>query len=274
MTLTHAVRPRIARRRLGALGLLVVAGLAFSATQARADGESITIVQNDPSAIVGHATNFTASGSLNSADTMYGFSVYIFSKDADLDPTCAADESTEAAATDSSGGREAYVSPGTGFDVGMGPTYSQPFKVTFGGSGHYLLCGYVNGDFSTFASGELRGTVVADSAPAPGPSPSPSPSPTPSPAPTTAPAVARPAVVRKPWITRQGHVLTCHPGTWSNNPTHRSYRWSVKGHSASVGTKQRLTVPKALRGRKLLCRVTASNSAGSRSATASAVRAG
>jgi hypothetical protein len=259
MSPTRAPRQSITRRRLGALGLLVPAALGFSATQAHAAGESITMVQNDPTAIVGHATNFTASGTLNPDDTMFGFSVYIFMKDADLDGTCAADESTEAAAAMSSGGQESWVSPGgTGFDVGMGPTYSQPFKVTFGGSGHYLLCGYVNGDFSTFASGELRGTVVDDS---------------PAPTPTPTPTAQRPGVVRKPWITRKRHALTCHAGIWSNQPTHRSYRWSVQGRRASVGTRRKLTVPKKLRGRKLICRVTASNSAGSRTATARAVRA-
>src|SRR3954453_9106927 len=143
------------------LGLLVAAAFGCSAAQAQADGETISITQDDPSAVVGRATNFTASGALNPDDTMFGFDIYIFLKDADADPTCAADFDPESAAALHSGGNESWVSPPGGFQVGMGPSYSQPFKITFTGGGNYLLCGYVQGDFSTFAAGEPRGVATA-----------------------------------------------------------------------------------------------------------------
>jgi hypothetical protein len=237
-------------RRLGALGLLLPAAIGFSATQARAAGETITLTQNDPTAVAGYATNFTASGTLNPDDTMFGFDIYVFAKDADHDPTCAGDFDTESAAASNSGGNELWASPPGGFQVGMGPSFDQPFKFTFAGSGHYLLCGYVQGDFSTFASGALRGVVGSPQ-----------------------PAVQRPAVVRAPWITRRGHVLTCHAGTWANKPTSRAYRWQVKGKSATLGSGQRLTVRKSLRGRKILCRVTAGNTAGATTVNTGWIRA-
>jgi len=246
------------RTRLLALGLLVPAALGFSATRAWADGETISLTQDDPSAVVGYATNFTASGQLNPDDTMFGFDIYVFLKDADRDPTCAATFDEESANAMHSGGNESWVSPAGGFQVGTGSAYDQPFKITFTGSGNYLLCGYVQGDFSTFASGELRGAV----APAPTPV-----------TPAPAPAAAVPAIVHAPRITRKGHVLTCHPGIWSNAPTSIGYRWYVKGHGKTIGKRSRLTVRRALRGRMVTCRVTAANAAGHTTVGVHAVRA-
>src|SRR3954452_16396346 len=202
-------------RSLLTLGLLVPAAIGVSAATAQASGETISITQNDPAAVVGHATNFTASGALNPDDTMFGFDIFVFVKDADADPTCAADFDTESANAMHSGGNESWVSPPGGFQVGTGPSYSAPFKITFTGAGNYLLCGYVQGDFSTFAAGELRGVVSG--APV-----------------SDVPATpAKPVVMVHPWITRKRHVLTCHPGTWSNQPSSRTYRWSV-GHARAV----------------------------------------
>jgi hypothetical protein len=245
-------------RRLLALGLLVPAAIGFSAAQATASGESLSLVQSDPTATAGRATNFTASGALNPDDTMFGFDIFVFLKDPGVDPTCAADFDTESANALHSGGHESWVSPGTGFQVGMGPAFDQPFKITFTGPGNYLLCGYVQGDFSTFATGELRGAV--------GPDPS-------VPAPTPAPTVKVPAVARAPWVSHKGHVLTCHPGTWSNAPAGLSYRWFVKGRSRTVGSRRTLTVRRGERGRMVGCRVTAGNAAGHRTATSRPVRA-
>ena len=271
-------------RRLGALGLLVPAAIGFSAAQARAGGETLTLTQNDPAAVAGRATNFTASGTLDPDDTMFGFDIFVFLKDADADPTCAADFDTESANATHSGGNESWISPPGGFQVGMGPTFDQPFKITFTGHGNYLLCGYVQGDFSTFAANELRGVVAPDptltptpTPPAPRPTP-PAPKPTPPaptpPAPTPiTPTVARPAVVRSPWVTRKGHVLTCHAGSWSHQPTSRTYRWYVKGKSRKAGSGQKLTVRRSLRGRKVSCRVTAGNAAGTTTVATRWVRA-
>jgi hypothetical protein len=208
---------------------------------------------------------------------MFGFDIFIFLKDADADPTCGATFDDESAAAAHSGGNEAWISPVGGFQVGMGPSFNQPFKITFTGSGNYLLCGYVQGDFSTFAGGELRGVV----APAPGstqtpvtPAPTPvAPAPVPvnpAPAPVIS-AAAVPAAVHAPRITRKGHVLTCHPGTWSNAPASLSYRWYVKRRP--VGSRSRLTVRHALRGRMVACRVTAANAAGHSTAWSRTVRA-
>src|SRR3954464_1401850 len=237
---------RMTFRRLTSLtlGLLAPAALGLSATPAHAAGETLSLAQTDPAAVAGRATNFTASGTLNPDDTMFGFDVYVFLKDPNRDPTCAADFDSESATALHSGGYESWVSPAGGFEVGMGPTFNYPFKITFTGGGDYLLCGYVDGDFSTFASGQLRGVVGS------------------APAVASPPAVALPVAVRTPWITRRRHVLTCHPGTWSNSPSGLSYRWYAKGRGPAVGSRRTLTVGRALRGRMVSCRVTAANAAG------------
>jgi hypothetical protein len=87
------------------------------------------------------------------------------------------------------------------------------------------------------------------------------------------PAPARPVVVARPWVTRKGHALTCHPGTWNNHPTSRAYRWSVAGDGTAVASGSKLKVRRSRRGRKLVCRVTASNAAGSTTASTPAARA-
>ena len=262
------------RTRLLGLALLVPAALGFSAAQAMADGETISITQNDPAAVVGKATNFTASGALNPDDTMFGFDIYVFLKDADADPTCAADFDTESANAMHSGGNESWVSPAGGFQVGMGPSYSAPFKITFTGSGNYLLCGYVNGDFSTFAAGELRGVVAAAQTTTPPATTTPvTTTPVTTTTPNPVPAVAIPGVVQRPWITSRRHVLTCHAGTWSNAPTSRSYQWFAKGQSRKLASGSKLSVRRSLRGRRVLCKVTARNAAGRATAASQAVRA-
>src|SRR6478609_10251502 len=111
-----------ARRLLTPL-LLAPTVFALSATQASAAGETLTLVRNDATAITGHATNFTAGGTLNPDDTMFGFDIFIFAKNPDVDPTCAADFDTESANALHSGGNESWVSPGTGFQVGAGPAF-------------------------------------------------------------------------------------------------------------------------------------------------------
>lgn len=250
-------QPRRRRRALIA-GLLTPPALALFASQAM--GDSISMVQNDPTATVGQAVNFTASGDITSSD-MFGFDVYLFVKDPDLDPTCASDLQTEEATTMASAGNEAWVSPSTGFYVGSSGAFSVPYKFTFTGPGPFLFCGYLESDFSTVASGQLSGIATAA-----GPAPSPTP---PAPAPTKPTA---PAVVHGPRITRTSHSLICHAGTWSNSPTSVGYRWYLRGRARSIGSHRALVERRPLRGRRVRCRVTARNAGGARTASTRWVR--
>ena len=74
----------------------------------------------------------------------------------------------------------------------------------------------------------------------------------------------RPASMDPPRITRTSRFLSCSTGQWSNRPTRYAYAWFAGGRR--VGSGPRLETSAALRGRTVLCRVTASNGAGSASA--------
>lgn len=247
-------------------GLLAPAALAVCVTQARADGESISMVQNDPTAVAGQAVNFTATGTLNPADTMFGFSIYVFAKDPDFDSTCAADLTTEEATAMGSDGKESWVSPATGFYAGTSGTYSVPFKFTFSGPGPYLFCGYVDSDFSSVASGELRGVVTAAPSTGPGAGPGSGPG-SANPPSSPQPTAAAPALLRAPRITRARDLLVCHGGLWSNSPTRLSYRWYARGRVRSIASGRALVERRSLKGRHVRCRVTARNAAGTRTAS-------
>ena len=211
--------------------------------------------------MAGRATNFTASGTLNPDDTMFGFDIYIFLKNADGDPTCAADFDSESATAMHSGGNESWVSPAGGFQVGMRPdATTSRSRSPSPGSGNYLLCGYVQGDFSTFASGQLRGVVAAEATAG-----SQTGGQTGSHGSQPASPTAIPSVVRAPWITRGGpRDSPATPGTWSNS-AHQPQLPLVSSRAAEESLPApQLTVRRSLRGRSVLCRVTAGDAAGAR----------
>ncbi len=83
------------------------------------------------------------------------------------------------------------------------------------------------------------------------------------PANTTAPAVTGTAAV--------GSVLTTTNGTWTNSPTSYAYAWLRDGTAISGATSATYTVASADEGKSLTCRVTATNTGGSASATSNAV---
>jgi hypothetical protein len=256
-------------RRFLVPALLALVAPAFCAAQAFAAGETLTLAQDDPAAVAGQVTHFTASGDLNENDTISEFHVDVFLKNPQDDATCGADLDTESATAAASGGRETSVSPPGGFSVGTGPNFDQPFEITFAGAGEYLLCGYVQGDFSTFATDDLNGSVSAAPAhetttPPPGSTPTPENKP---------PAVGPPAVLRAPWITDRRHLLTCHPGSWSNQPTSLTYGWYFKKGRRKLGSGRTLRVRRALEGHQVVCRVTAANAAGSAAVSSGPLRA-
>jgi hypothetical protein len=69
----------------------------------------------------------------------------------------------------------------------------------------------------------------------------------------------------------QGNSVTCQNGSWTNSPTSYSYRWQRNGTNISSATSQSYTIQAADVGQSLTCVVTATNSAGSASATSAPV---
>lgn len=80
----------------------------------------------------------------------------------------------------------------------------------------------------------------------------------------TASTTALPVIETQPRVTgdaNPGAVLTCGDGTWRNSPTSYSKRWVREG--VQVGTGDTYAVGAADVGRLLICKVTATNAAGS-----------
>ena len=86
----------------------------------------------------------------------------------------------------------------------------------------------------------------------------------------TASPTALPRNTRRPRLTRSGSTLTCRRGSW-RNAGRFSYAWRVNG-IANKGAKPRLAVGKALHRRSVSCSVTASNAAGTTTASSAQLR--
>jgi len=202
-------------------------------------------------AVLGKPVVLTVVGK-NPDPTAYPYAtylnVYLFAPD--VVPACPD--------TDDSGGQLATGTGGAIIDYlvqireDASGNFSTPAGFTPGVSGPLLVCGYTVGlAGETLAAASLT-VAVQDSASS-------------SPAPSTQ-APGRPAVLTAPRLTRSGNRLTCGKGSWSNAPSHFSYRWLVGGRANSRASGQTLPVTRTLRRRKVRCGVTATNPAGSSTA--------
>ena len=82
----------------------------------------------------------------------------------------------------------------------------------------------------------------------------------------TASPTALPLNTSRPTLTRSGRTLTCRRGSW-RNAVGFAYAWRVNGSPRKGATKPRLIVGKAAKRRRVSCSVTASNTAGTTTAS-------
>src|SRR5262249_20584155 len=132
-----------------------------------------------------------------------------------------------------------------------------PVAVTPTSAGPWLLCGYTDDGMGSTLGG---GSFVLDIKPAPTPPAAPAAPPAaalPAAAPSAAVA-AKPVNTTAPRVRRSGSTLVCDPGRWSSARGAFAFRWSVNGKRKQGANGRKLHVTRALRGRKLACRVTAS----------------
>jgi hypothetical protein len=85
----------------------------------------------------------------------------------------------------------------------------------------------------------------------------------------TANPTALPLNTSRPTLTRSGSNLTCRRGSW-RNAGRFSYAWRVNG-LANKGAKPRLAVGQARKRRSVSCSVTASNAAGTTTASSAQI---
>ncbi len=179
---------------------------------------------------------------------------------ASVDPTCAPDKSLESqnyfnnvytpALADN------YAAPAIGLLETYGPgSWTMQLKQAFTKAGPWLLCGYTEHFGVTVAAAQLTVTVASAGGPTP----------TPTPANPDTTGDVKPAVTKKPRVVRTGRRLSCSRGTWTNAATYR-YAWVVNGKTKRGARRRTLAVTRSLRGRKVACRVTASNEYGTATA--------
>jgi hypothetical protein len=82
----------------------------------------------------------------------------------------------------------------------------------------------------------------------------------------TASPTALPLNTSRPTLTRSGRTLTCRRGSW-RNAVRFSYAWQVNGSPRKGATTPKLTMGKAPKRRRVSCSVTASNTAGTTTAS-------
>jgi hypothetical protein len=260
-------RAKVSRvRRVAAGGGMLIA-LGAAASPALADPGYTLNLSAPSSAVVGQPIVIQASGSNPPTDF---FSSWL---DVSAIPTsvlsaCPAgylNAFQVASSTGAQGGEQ--VARAVREDVDPAGNFSIPSVYTPAVAGRFLICGYTNdGASATLATSSLVLSVSGASSGS-GSVPSPGQGPTPG------HGSARPANVSKPRVKRSGRKLVCLPGRWSNGPTRFSYAWLVNGKAKKGARARKLPITHKLRGRRVQCKVTASNAAGSSRAVSGRFRA-
>jgi hypothetical protein len=243
------------RRMPAAGGVLVALGVGA----APALGGTYTLNLTAPPATgVGQPMIIQAGGSNPPDDFFYSW-LSVHAIPTSVLSTCPADQNNAfqiASSTSAQGGE--VVTNHQREDVDAAGNFSMPVAHTPRKPGRFLLCGYTDdGATTTLATASLALNV--EDAPVPAPSPSPSP-------------IAKPANLTRPRLTRSARKLVCSRGSWSNGPSRYSYGWLVNGKRKRGATGRILAVTRALRGRRVQCRVTASNAAGAAAAVSRPLR--
>ncbi len=248
---------RLSLVTLAAAGaLLLLALTAAPAGASQGYEESLSVTQNGP-AVVGQVVNFTASGQQPDVEQHAGgFALQVYAKVASADPTCAPSAMGENSTWGSDFANESH--PVVGLWEGPGTSFSVPFKVLFERPGRMLLCAYSEWVTDTAATAQLTVEVAPGAAPA-GAAPAP-PAPTVSSGGSSIPPP--PAVLtntKRPRVTRAHNKLACAVGSWLGAPTNYAYAWLVNGRLQTGAHRSALRVTRAVIGRRVQCRVTASN---------------
>jgi len=120
--------------------------------------------------------------------------------------------------------------------------------------GPLLFCGYLFNEVGeTLSMAELRPEVVGSAGPGGG----------------GAAGGSRPVNRTRPWVSRSGRRLVCHPGSWSNATGSFAYNWLFDGHPTRVTGRRPIAPGPAARGHRVNCVVTAYGPGGSSTTVAS-----
>jgi hypothetical protein len=242
--------------------LAAAAALVLAPPAAPALGNDFTLSLSGPSTgVVGQPIIINATGK-NPPPSEYWFPLWLHvdAIPAGVISSCpgSSQDSTQIALA--AGGE--YLAFAQRENVAADGSFAHPVGFTPKRPGTWLICGYtVDGITNTFATASISVNVAAAATTAPGAPP----------APGAAPG-ARPSSVTAPRVTRARGKLICHPGRWANATGHYSYSWSIVGRQRRAATGRTLRRTRRLRGRRLICTVTASNAAGATTASSRPLR--
>lgn len=231
-------------RVVAVLAGVVAVALGASASPARA-GDFTLKLSAPPAVVVGEPTLIHATGTIPVEYRRFAYWLSVVSIRPTVMPDCPANPWDAEQIANATGGSILVL---TSREV---PDANGNFKVPVGISpyapGRALICAYTDdGETHTLATASLRLTVRPKGS-----------------------AARTPASIKPPRVTRSGDFLNCSSGQWSQRPTRYAYVWFADGRR--VGRGPRLEATGALRGRRVHCRVTASNAAGSRSVASAPV---
>jgi hypothetical protein len=235
------------RRRLARL-TAVVAGLAAAAlgpTASPALAEGFTLKLTAPSrVVVGTPTLIHVTGTIPREHFWYAYWLSVVSIPPRVMSTCPASHSAAKQIANASGGSILVFTQREVPDANG--NFRAPVGINPYAPGRALICAYTDdGATNTLAIASLDLTVHAKGG-----------------------GAAAPSSLGRPRVTRAGALLTCSPGRWSNRPTRFSFAWFADGRPVARGPRLRVG---AVLGRRVQCRVTASNGAGSRTAASAPV---
>lgn len=228
--------------RAGVLALAAaVAVLAVASSSALAS--TFTLSLSLPSkGIVNEAMNVTATG--NDPSNPGGLYLEIDAIPTTEAPLCPSDfMSARNLASSSSNGQ--YISFMQPEHLDTSANFSIVNMFTPIATGAYLICAYSDDGVSgTLATASMTTTIT-----------------------TAPPPVKKPVNATRPLVTGSGGRLSCSRGVWANAPVRYFYGWLVAGRLEKGAHRSTLGPVRELLGRRVRCIVTASNSAGSASAT-------
>jgi len=231
---------RIMGGALGAALLLLVFSAGPAGATGSYPGETLSLSQVGP-AVAGQVTHFTASGDQTDVgDYAGGFNLEVFAKNTDTDPTCSASYPGEQQSSLSDPYEQWIV---VGEWQGSATTFSVPFQFVFPRTGQVILCAYSAYITDTAAAASLIVNISSGTAP-----------------------VSRPTNTTRPRVTDSRGTLQCRRGMWTG-ASRFAYTWRSRNHVVAGARRSRLRVTKAMERHTVVCKVSASNTAGTTTAS-------
>lgn len=191
-------------------------------------------------AVQGEETIFVATGQQTDIPKYPGgFGLDVFAKDVSESRTCSPSYLGEEQASTHATFEQQIV---FGLPQGTAKTFNVHFVYTFPRTGQVVVCAYSTWVTDTAASAALSINIVPAS------------------------ASVSPVNAVMPKVAELDNLLICHRGTWKDAVSY-AFAWSTNGSPDLADTDEIVTVSSSIKEKKVVCTVTAYNSAASNTAS-------